>query len=320
MAASQNGTIVWLAKNGSLRSSIELLDRGGVTRRVIGPPEDGVAHQYWAPRISPDGRYAAAEHHLGQGGGDIYMFDLASGAQRRETFDASNHSGFVAWSPDGKRIAFNTTRNGGGNILIKTVGAADERVGTDAVNSSWPSDWSRDGKSILFDRPSAKTQSDVWLLPADGGAPKPLLASPANEMQAVFSPDGKWIAYASDEENGVYNVYVRPFPLTAEQWKISEAGGEGPRWRPDGKELFFIVPHEHDVSMMAAPIESQASFGAGKPVELFRKPIDIEGGILRSGVYYDVTPDGKSFVATMAVRGEGASEVGLNVFVNAIPR
>jgi Periplasmic component of the Tol biopolymer transport system len=321
IVASQTGTIVWLDDNINIRSSIELLDRGGRTKRVIGSPEDGGDHQYWAPRISPDGRFAAAEHHLGQGGGDIYLFDLATGAQRRETFDATNHSGFVAWSPDGKRIVFNSTRGGvGGNIIMKSVGVANDSLIVAAATSSWPSDWSRDGKSILFDQPSAKTQSDVWLLSAAGGAPRRILASAANEMQAVFSPDGKWIAYASDEENGVDNVYVRPFPLTAEQWKVSESGGEAPRWRPDGKELFFLMPHERDVSLMAAPIDTHASFTAGKPVELFRKAIDVEGGILRSGVYYDVMPDGKSFVATIALRQQGGGEAGLNVFVNAIAR
>ncbi len=213
------------------------------------------------------------------------------------------------------------TRGGGGNILMKSVGIADDHLLVDAATSSWPSDWSRDGKSILFDRPSPKTQSDVWLLPAGGGAPlTPILGSAANEMQAVFSPDGKWIAYASDEENGVYNVYVRHFPLTAEQWKVSENGGEGPRWRPDGNELFFLVPHERDASLMAAPIDVRTGFTAGKPVELFRRAIDVEGGILRSGVYYDVMPDGKSFVATIALRQQAGGDAALNVFVNAIAR
>jgi Tol biopolymer transport system component len=320
IVASQTGTIAWLDENTNIRSSIELLNRDGSTKRVIGSPEDGGDHQYWAPRISPDGRFAAAEHHLGQGGGDLYMFDLGTGAQRRETFDPTNHNGFAAWAPDGKRIVFNTTTNGGGNILMKTVGAADARLVVSATTSSWPSDWSRDGKSILFDRPSPKTQSDVWLLSAAGGTPTPILASPANEMQAAFSPDGKWIAYASDEENGVYNVYVRPYPLTAEQWKVSENGGEAPRWRPDGKELFFLLPHDRDISLMAVPVDAHVTFTAGKPIELFRKAIDVDGGILRSGVYYDVMPDGKSFVATLIQRQQGAGELGLNVFVNAIAK
>ncbi len=105
IVASQTGTIVWLDETSNVRSSIELLDRGGSTKRVIGSPEDGGTHQYWAPRISPDGHFAAAEHHLGQGGGDIYMFDLATGAQRRETFDATNPQRLRRLqSPDGKRI------------------------------------------------------------------------------------------------------------------------------------------------------------------------------------------------------------------------
>ena len=162
---------------------------------------------------------------------------------------------------------FNSTRGGvGGNIIMKSVGVANDSLIVAAATSSWPSDWSRDGKSILFDQPSAKTQSDVWLLSAAGGAPRRILASAANEMQAVFSPDGKWIAYASDEENGVDNVYVRPFPLTAEQWKVSESGGEAPRWRPDGKELFFLMPHERDVSLMAAPIDTLHGRQAGRAV------------------------------------------------------
>jgi hypothetical protein len=109
-----------------------------------------------------------------------------------------------------------------------------------------------------------------------------------------------------------------PFPLTAEQWKVSENGGEAPRWRPDGKELFFIVPHDRDVAMMAAPIDARIGFRAGNAVELFRRPIDLESGSLRSGVYYDVMPDGRSFVAVIAVRGQADAEAALNVFVNAV--
>jgi serine/threonine protein kinase/Tol biopolymer transport system component len=318
VSVSQNGTIVWLDVQREVESSLELFDRTGVTRRVIGPLGKGAAFEYYAPRLSPDGRYAAAEHHLGQGGGDIYVYDVASGEPRRETFAPKDHSGFVAWSPDGKRMVYNTTRLGGGNIFMKTVGGADEHLFVAATTASWPSDWSRDGKYILFDRPEPATQSDVWIVDAAGGTPKRMLSTPANEMQAVFSPDGKWIAYASDEENGTFNVYVRRFPLTAEQWKISDSGGEAPRWRADGKELFFIMPHERDVSMMSAPIDASSTFHAGKPAELFRKPIDVTGGILRSGVYYDVMPDGKAFVAKIATHTGNAGGGRLNVFVNAL--
>lgn len=327
LAASPSGTIAWLpgapigfkyTTGWDDRTSIELIDRHGRTVRVIAPEQNGMEREYFAPRLSHDGRTVAAEHHLGQGGGDIYMFDVATGAARRETFDPTNHSGFVAWSPDDKRIVFNTTRAGGGTIFMKTVGVADEKIFVGAVASSWPSDWSRDGKYILFDRPATATQSDVWLAPVSGGAPKPLLATPANEMQAVFSPDGKWIAYASDEENGRFNVYVRPFPLTAEEWKVSENGGEAPRWRADGKELFFLAPHDHDVSMMAAPIDASNGFHAGKPVELFRRPIDMQTDVLRSGVYYDVMPNGQEFVATLLTHAPIQGGTALQVFVNAV--
>ena len=318
IASSATGTIAWTSSGPAFTSSIEVLDRHGRTVRVIGPPQVGGDHEYFAPRLSHDGRIAAAEHHLGQGGGDIYLFDLATGDARRETFDPKNHSGFVSWSPDDKRIVFNTTRGGGGSMFVKTVGKSDDRTLVAAVAASWPSDWSHDGKYILFDRPSPTTHSDVWLAPADGGAPRTILATPANEMQAVLSPDGRWIAYASDEENGRFNVYVRPFPLTAEQWKVSDDGGEAPRWRADGKELFFIVRHGRDVSMMSAPIDTTGGFRAGKAVELFRRPIDVGTDILRSGVYYDVTPDGKEFVATLRISTPSTAASPLHIFVNAL--
>jgi serine/threonine-protein kinase len=316
--ASASGTIAWVSSEPDYSTSLELMDRSGHTVRVLGPAATGVAYEYYAPRLSHDGRTVAAEHHLGQGGGDIYLFDVATGDTRRETFDPKSHSGFVAWSPDDKRIVFNTTRGGGGTIFMKTIGESDERTFVASVAASWPSDWSADGKYILFDRPSVTTQSDVWLAPAAGGTPKPILATPANEMQAALSPDGKWIAYASDEENGKFNVYVRRFPLTAEQWKVSEDGGEAPRWRGDGKELFFIVPHDRDVSMMSASIAAGDAFRAGKPMELFRKPIDVATDILRTGVYYDVTPDGKEFVAKLKVPVPSVAPAVLHVFVNAL--
>ncbi len=320
--ASANGTLVWSRPPSERHTSLELYDRRGMRVRTIGPSASEADHGYYGARFSSDGSRVAFAHHLGERGGDLYLFDLATGTATRETFKPTTHNPPGPWSPDGRRILINSTRSGADNIDVKTIGQSDQHLMVPPVAvGSFASDWSRDGGTILFDRPSMRTQDDVWEMPASGdssaGPPKPLLASPANEMEAVFSPDGRWIAYASDE-TGRFEVYVRRYPLTGEQWKISADGGEAPRWQRDGKELFFLAPRGEQTAVMAASVELGSSFRSGRPVELFRKPIQRLRGFLRSLMPYDISPDGQR-VAVIENDTVGPTRVPqVEVFVNAL--
>lgn len=306
-STSSNGTMVQGVPSASPpRTSLEWIDRSGRTIREIAPRSEKPGELYYALRLSPDGQLVAYEHHLGLGGGDLFVTNVRSGKTMRETFDPKNHYGFPAWSPDGKQLVYSATKSGGGDLNVKTIGRSDGRLlGPSTAFNSSPSDWSRDGTTIVFDRISAETQSDVWTMKADGSATSKLIASSANEMQGVLSPDGRWIAYASDEDNARFEIFVRPYPTGTDKWKISTDGGEAPRWRADGKELFFIAPARRGRRLMAVPIDAAAGFKWDTPAALFTRTIRTTPGFLRSGFYYDVAPDGQSIVPSSTTRRQG---------------
>jgi hypothetical protein len=175
------------------------------------------------------------------------------------------------------------------------------------------SDWSRDGRFIVYSEPDPKTRYDLWVLPVDGvkaGTPVRFLASEFNEIEGQLSPDVHWMAYTSDE-SGQRDVYVRPFPAGDGQWKVSIAGGEQPRWRADGRELYYL---RADGTMMAAAVKgTNRVFEVETPRPLFRTHL-VE--TVRSVNFeYDVTPDGKRFLLDSTVEGSTAA-LPLTVVVN----
>jgi len=261
-------------------------DRAGRRLSVVGEKGD-----YMMPRLSPDGKRLAVERHGGQGGGDIYVFELAGGNPARLTFDAANHNAFVAWSPDGRRMVFHSTRQGG--QLLEKAGAGNEEPAAPGQPAGTTSDWSQDGRFVVYDVIDPKTRTDIWLLPMTGERkPAPLLATKFHEMQGQFSPDGRWIAYASDE-SGQFEVYVRPFPSGGEQWRVSTGGGDSPRWRRDGKEVFYLAP---DGKIMAVPVTAGSTLQTGPPQALFQSQGLTSVGVLRQAVHWDVTADGQRFL------------------------
>jgi hypothetical protein len=150
-----------------------------------------------------------------------------------------------------------------------------------------PEDWSRDGKYVLVRVLDPKTRVDLWLLPTFGEKkPTPLLVTPFSESEGRLSPDGKWFAYRSDE-SGRKEVYVQPFPPTGAKWQVSVGGGETPRWRADGKELFYVAP---DYMRKAVEIKAAPGFEAGVPKDLFKTPNSWGS---------DVSPDGQRFLVNM---------------------
>jgi len=199
-------------------------------------------------------------------------------------------------------------------------GAAPDELLFADENSKWPMQWSSDGRYLVFAERDPKTQWDIFLLPMDKGPdrrPVPFLHSEFNELAAQISPDGHWMAYSSDE-SGQREVYVRRFPAGDGQIRISLSGGEQPRWRGDGKELFFVGG---DGKMMAVPIKASVATGTeeastlavGAPEPLFG--VHLAASPVEGLFQYDVTADGKRFLLNSSVGGEVAAPP-LNVVVN----
>jgi Tol biopolymer transport system component len=227
--------------------------------------------------------------------------DLARDVSSRFTFDSAG-SGNAIWSPDGSQIIY---ANGGGqsaDLFRKpSNGASKEEVIFHSDSIKAPLDWSSDGRWLLYTERSKDTGLDLYALPDTSGLaggerkPIPYLVTPFNEQQAKFSPDGKWVAYSSNE-SGTLEVYVRPFPASSGgKWLVSNGGGNEVRWRPDGKELFYIAPSG---ALMAAPVNATGSaLEVATPKALFRTEIlgGLGGGATNSW-RYAVSKDGQRFL------------------------
>jgi eukaryotic-like serine/threonine-protein kinase len=303
-SASPTGVLVYWSgtssvtgpSRGNIQGKLTWFDSTGKALGTIG--DSGL---YRTLAISPDGKRIAFERADPQNfsNRNIWIYDLARGVTTRFTFGTGWDANPV-WSPDGSRIAFGGLRTGKFDIYQKASNLAgeDELVFTSGAQKL-PSSWSPDGRFLLFYSPVGATH--VWVLPLDGPAAdrKPFPLEQSEFFQAVgrFSPDGRWIAYQSNE-SGKDEVYVRPFGATsaggvssptgssiAGKWMVSKDGGEVPLWRRDGKELFYISPNG---MAMAVDVNTTGVFQAGIPKPLFK----VTPGVL----YWDVTSDGKRFL------------------------
>jgi serine/threonine protein kinase/Tol biopolymer transport system component len=286
---SQNGILAYQA-GGSLGQNAELLwfDRSG---KQIG--ETGEPGALYTPSLSPDdGKLAVRVTAPGAGTvNNIWIYDLAKGTKTRLTFSADNE-GDPAWSPDGKTIAFVSNRSGELHLYEK---AADGTGSTSplVVDNAWETlpSFSSDGRYLFYDRLAAQKGShvEIWAMPLFGNRkPFVVVQNPQFDVgMPAPSPDGKWLAYES-AESGRREIYVVPFLHGSGKWEVSTGGGTGPRWRHDGKELFYLSP---DKKIMSAEIfEQSESLVVGKVGPLFTV------NPLSGGYPYDVGADGKKFV------------------------
>ena len=181
--------------------------------------------------------------------------------------------GFPMWSPDSTQIVFESTRNGTFDMWIRpSNGAGAEQLLLETPEAEWPLSWSKNGQFLLYQRTDLKTKWDLWAMPMTGSdrAAFPVADTPFAERMGQFSPDGRWVAYESNE-SGRPEIMARAFPKSSGTFPISTGGGTAPRWRADGKEVYFIAP---DGKMMAVPVQTEGvSFEAGKPVALFSTDI-----------------------------------------------
>jgi Tol biopolymer transport system component len=233
---------------------------------------------------------------------DLWIFDVARGLRSRFTFDPGADR-WPVWSPDGTRIAFSSNRKGRFNLYLRSyAGTGVEEPILETDRDKVLCDWSPDGRFLLFEtRSDPVTRSDVWALPLEGGTagapgagdrkPFPVLQTAFRELEAVFSPDGRWIAYNSDE-SGRSEIYVTPFPGPGRKWQVSPGGGLLPRWSRTGREIFFVGPGER---INVAEVTTQGdTFEVGRTQPLF----DVRSQ--RPGNVFEVTPDGQRFLVNTA--------------------
>lgn len=267
-------------------------DRSGRQLANVGAP---VLSTQLFPSLSPDGRRVALLR-LATGNVDVWLLDVERGAPTRFTFDSADDV-MPLWSRDGSRIVFSSNRTGVHDLYQKSASDAggEEAVLLQTAQRKQATDWSPDGRFLLYSSIDPIRHLDIWALPLDGDrTPVPVVQTNFEEHGGQFSPDGKWIAYVSIK-SGRYEVYIRPFAQGAgEEIRISSDGGDQVRWRPDGKELFYIA---RDNQLVAVPIRLGANsetVEAGAPVPLFATRVG--GWAAGLGPQYVVSSDGQRFL------------------------
>jgi len=286
--ASQNGTLIYRSGEGLLKSQFLWFDRTG---RQLGPAgKPGI--YIWDFDLSPDGKQIALKwRDPASSSHDIWLMDWARNFTTRLTANPAVEE-FPVWSPDGLRVAFTSHRNGTAGIFEKKAsGVGEETVLLDSPDNEWPKAWSQDGRYLAYARQTGSNW-DIHILPMSGDRkPFPIAQGPGIQEAPNFSFNGKWLAYDS-EESGKFQVYVISFPAADRIRQISNNGGVEPRWRQDGKELYYLAL---DGKMMAAGISAGSEITSEVPRVLF----DTGFGVKPAGSgsrLYAVTPDGERFL------------------------
>ena len=304
VSASDQGVLAYQSL-GAGKTQLAWFDREGKRLGVAGSPGD-----YSDLSLSPDDkRLAFSQVDPDTGNVDIWLMDLASGAPSRFTFDTAVDFTPV-WSPDGERIVFASLREGAPNLFQKMAnGSGQEDSLYRSLLAKLPSGWSTDGRFILCGTVDPKTRWDLWVLSVGDHKWESFLQTPYNESRPMFSPNGRWIVYESDE-SGRKEIYVQSFPASGAKWQISASGGSQPRWRRDGKELFYLGGGR---KVTAVDVNTEApTFAHGTPRALFET--SISKGEDRPGNQYVVASDGQRFLVNTVA--EGGAYTSINVVLN----
>jgi Tol biopolymer transport system component len=295
VSASDQGVLAYQSL-GVGTTQLVWFDREGKKLGVVGALGD-----YSDLSLAPDDkRLAFSQADPDTGNEDIWVMDLATGTPSRFTFDTAVEFAPV-WSPDGQEIVFASLREGAPNLFKKLAnGSGQEDALYRSTLAKLPSDWSRDGRFIICSTVDPKTKFDLWVLSTGDHKWDALWQTPANETRAVLSPNARWFAYESDE-TGKKEIYVQSFPVSGAKWQISANGGSEPRWRGDGKELFYLGG---DRKLTAVDVSTESpAFAHGSPKALFETRIN-KGREGHPGYRYAVTFDGRRFlVNTQAEEG-----------------
>jgi serine/threonine-protein kinase len=279
---SRSGTLVYVREKAA-RQTLMWLDAYGRTQ----PLRTTAAEYAGTVRFSPDGKRLAAGLEEG-GNRDVWLYEWERDTMTRLTF-APGYDQYPVWTPDGKHIVFASTPQ---NLYWMRADGAGEVVRlTESKNPQIPYSFSPDGKRLVFSEVRPQTSYDLWTLPLEGaesdrpkpGKPEPFLVTPFVEQTPMISPDGKWLAYVSDE-SGNSEVYVRPFPGPGGKWKISTGGGYGPVWSRKAQELFYAS----DEGMMMVTYTANGEAFVASNRQLWAQKKDFG--------FFDLAPDGKRFV------------------------
>ncbi len=300
---SQTGVLVY--QSGNLDNGWNLLWLGRDGKPVAPSPQPD---RYILPALSPDGKRMAVGIFTGtQGVGDLWIYDLARGTNTRVTFGPSNN-GSPVWSPDGNTIYYGSSSKGMSHISAKAAdGSGSERVILETPNVvEQPVSISSDGRYLAYLRKDLAKDAGphIWVLPLFGdGKPFPIEQDTWTERDAQISPDGKWMAYVSND-SGRNQVYITPFPGGGAKWEVSKDGGSWPRWRRDGKELFYL---DNSDSIVAVDLTvSGKAIDLGVPHVLFQAI-----GVQRDYGPFDVSADGKKFLINSGNIAQGGEPLTL---------
>src|SRR5215469_14819554 len=281
-SASENGPLAYFEGTSSASRQLLWLDRSGKKVGEVPGPDT-----YMSPRISPDGKrilYTLIDPWY-----EVWSYDMSLGVKTRLTFGTGSGRAHLSavWSPDGRRIAYMSIRAGRWGLYEKAAdgSGSEEVLMEDTETIKYMNDWSPDGKYLTFQQ-APQAVNEIWMLPLTGERKAiPFVQSQFPATLSSFSPNGKWLAYCSTE-SGEQKVYVVPFPGPGGKWQVSPGGGCYPRWRHDGKELFYLTA---DNKIVAAEVKAEGpsfSIGAVNPLFETRVYRSIFGG-------FDVTADGK---------------------------
>ncbi len=292
---AQNGTLVFNTEVGAAQSALTWIDRSGKELGRIGDPAVEAN-----PTLSPDDSRVAVDISDEKANSvDIWIESTTGAGNSRFTFGSAEEVAAV-WSRDGSVVAYRTDAGGSSLYLKPATGLERERkrytLPTTSMDDIIPNSWSLDDQQILVTRQTTSGEY-LELIPAAGGEPTRFLTSKGSQTNGQISPDGKWAAYASDE-SGVWEIYVTSFPGAAGKWQVSRGGGAEPRWRGDGKEIFYI---SSSGTLMAVPVTGDSNFATGMPTPLFQ--IHGRAPISSTDVFtYDVARDGKRFLVNRYVK------------------
>jgi serine/threonine-protein kinase len=300
-SVSTTGTLVYLPGSAAaIQRKLVWVTRSGSEQPLTAP-----ALAYGYPRIAPDGKRIAVELD-----NQIWLYDEGRDTLTRFTFEGTANQSPV-WSPDGKRIAFRSNRAGPNNLYWQLADGSGglERLTTKAITQNLTS-WSGDGQFMaFFEVGGGAALRDIWVMRANDRSVQPFLATRFNEGGAAFSPDGRWLAYVSNE-SGRPEIYVQPYPGPGGKWQISTDSGAEPLWNQNGRELFY----RSGKRMMSVQISTEPAFVASKPVVLFERDYAVSQ-FPAVGIAYDVSRDGQRFL--MVKEPDQAGSVPqINVVVN----
>ena len=294
-SASVNGTLVYQTGGSTAARKLVWRDRDG---RVTGSL--GEEATYWDLSLSPNGDQAAVNVSGPSGSADTWLYDISRGVGTRLTFDPHDEWG-LAWSPDGRTLAFASDRQGHYDLYSIAVGGTEpEQVLYASETTKVPASISPDGQLLLFAEQNRDTGWDLWLLPLEGErTPRPFINTRFDQPVAAFSPDGRWVAYGSNE-SGRMEVYVVPFPGPGRKWQISTQGGSWPQWRRDGREIFYRGPAG---TIFATQVEARGdTLTVGMPKSLFVLQTPES-----SNQRYAPTADGEHFLSIEPIAAQARS-------------